>query len=351
MAMKSIVPSLPPCVSLVSMLTGVPHPHRSRARPEEAGRAATNPSAPCGACTTLFGRQRGAGVVGVRCGGTKTSWPPSVPDTAGLFRSETRVGRGRQGLLLEDDAAVRVQSGRALVSRALWAAKLVASDGRMNVPNERPSVESDEETFIDQHGRSLHLVGADVLHEQERPTLPRALVSLERKVYCQRSRFPETATTSLGVLQPWPLPSSRLVSPRSGRHDHLPSLCTTCRSVAAGPRTIRRDAGAQLNQAGGHAVIWGGTLGVRRDAQGARDGELSVPHRRRRVCAIDRTLTSEPPACAQCSTGLENGCRTSGHRRPTGRGGLLLAVGQAPEHCAGALEPRCAAGGRAGGSG
>ena len=27
-----------------------------------------------------------------------------------------------------------------------------------------------------------------------------------------RLRFPETATTSLGVLQPWPLPSSRLVS-------------------------------------------------------------------------------------------------------------------------------------------
>jgi hypothetical protein len=85
--------------------------------------------------------------------------------TTGLFRSETRVGRGRQGLLLEDDAAVRVQSGRAFVSRALWAAKLVASDGRMNVANERPSVESDEETFIDEHGRSLHLVGADVLHQ------------------------------------------------------------------------------------------------------------------------------------------------------------------------------------------
>jgi hypothetical protein len=74
-------------------------------------------------------------------------------------------------LLLEDDAAVRVQSDGTLVSRALWAAKLVASDGRMNVPNERRSVESDEETFMDRHGRSLHLVGADVLHEQERPTV------------------------------------------------------------------------------------------------------------------------------------------------------------------------------------
>jgi hypothetical protein len=62
-------------------------------------------------------------------------------------------------LLLEDDPAVRVESGGALVSRALWAAKLVASDGPMNVPNERRSVESDEETFMDRHGRSLHLVG------------------------------------------------------------------------------------------------------------------------------------------------------------------------------------------------
>ena len=68
--------------------------------------------------------------------------------TAGLFRSATRVGRGRHGLLLEDDAAVQVQSGRALVSRALWVAKLVTSDGRMNVPNQRRSVESNEETFI-----------------------------------------------------------------------------------------------------------------------------------------------------------------------------------------------------------
>ena len=91
--------------------------------------------------------------------------------TAGMFNSETRVGRGRQGLLLEDDAAVRVQSGRALVSRALWAAKLVASDGSMNVSNERRSVESDEETFIDRHGRSLYSCGAYVLNEEERPTL------------------------------------------------------------------------------------------------------------------------------------------------------------------------------------
>ena len=66
-------------------------------------------------------------------------------------------------MLLEDDAPVRVQSGRALESRTLWAAK--------NVPNKRRSVEADEETFIDRHQRSLHLVGADVLHERERPTI------------------------------------------------------------------------------------------------------------------------------------------------------------------------------------
>ena len=47
----------------------------------------------------------------------------------------------------------------------------------------------------------------------KRPALSRALVPLRGKVYDQSSRFPETATTSLGVLRPWPLPSSRLVSP------------------------------------------------------------------------------------------------------------------------------------------
>ena len=77
--------------------------------------------------------------------------------------------------MLEDDAAVRVQSVGALVSRALWAAKLVASDGRMNVPNERRAVKSDEETFIDWHGRSLHVVGADALNERERPTIRRLM--------------------------------------------------------------------------------------------------------------------------------------------------------------------------------
>jgi len=53
---------------------------------------------------------------------------------------------------------------------------------------------------------------ADSSRRSSRPALPRALVPLRGRVYCQGSRFPETATTSLGVLQPWPLPSSRLVS-------------------------------------------------------------------------------------------------------------------------------------------
>jgi len=119
---------------------------------------------------------------------------------------------------------------------------------------------------------------------------PRAC-AVQRKGVVSGSRFPEIATTSLGVLQPWPLPSSRLVSQEISCHDHIPpSLRTTCRTAAASPRTIPRNAGAPINQAAGHAVIWGGTLGVRRDAQGARDGELSVPRRRRPVCAIDHIL-------------------------------------------------------------
>jgi hypothetical protein len=69
--------------------------------------------------------------------------------------------------LLEDDAAIRIQSVGALVSRALWAPQLVASDVRMHVPNEGRSVASDKEPFMDRHGRSLHLVGADVLNERE----------------------------------------------------------------------------------------------------------------------------------------------------------------------------------------
>ena len=48
-----------------------------------------------------------------------------------------------------------------------------------------------------------------------RPSIafPRALVPPRGKVYSQGPRFPDTATTSLGVLQSWPLPSSRLVFP------------------------------------------------------------------------------------------------------------------------------------------
>jgi hypothetical protein len=37
---------------------------------------------------------------------------------------------------------------------------------------------------------------------------------------------------------------------------------------------------------------------VRRGAEGARDGELSVPHRRGRVCAIDHIVMNKPTATA-----------------------------------------------------
>jgi hypothetical protein len=114
---------------------------------------------------------------------------------------------------------------------------------------------------------------------------------------------------SLGVLQPWPLPSSRLVSPRNqAANERIPWLRTTCRSAAASPRTIPRHAGAHINQAGGYAAIWGGTLGVRRDVESAREGELSVPHRRGCVCSIDHIVTNGPTATtyAWCSTCLEN---------------------------------------------
>jgi hypothetical protein len=130
-------------------------------------------------------------------------------------------------------------------------------------------------------------------------------------VYCRGSRFPETAATSLGVLQPWFLPSSRLVSPKISCHDRIPSLRPTCRTAATSPRPIPRNPRAQVNQAAGDAAIWGGTLSVRRDAQGARNGELSVPHRRGRVCAIDHTLTNEAneptaTACAWCCGSTRN---------------------------------------------
>jgi hypothetical protein len=40
---------------------------------------------------------------------------------------------------------------------------------------------------------------------------------------------------------------------------------------------------------------------VRRNAQGARDGELSVPHRRGCVFAIDHTLTTNEPRATACA--------------------------------------------------
>ena len=118
-----------------------------------------------------------------------------------------------------------------------------------------------------------------------------ALVPLQKQVYRVGLRFPETATTSLGILQPWPLPSSKLASQKPGSHDRIaPSIRTACRTAATSPRRIPRHAGAQINQAGGHTVLWGSTLSVRRDAQGARDGKLSVPSRRWR--AVDHVRTS-----------------------------------------------------------
>jgi hypothetical protein len=107
---------------------------------------------------------------------------------------------------------------------------------------------------------------------------------------------------------PGPCPHQGSSPQKSGSCDHVPSLRTTCRIAATSPRTIPRNAGAQINRAAGHAVIWSGTLGVRCDAQGAHDGEFSVPLQRWPVCAIDRTLKNEPTAvaCAWFSTGLEN---------------------------------------------
>jgi hypothetical protein len=46
-----------------------------------------------------------------------------------------------------------------------------------------------------------------------RPTI--SAISNRGKVYSQGSRFPETATTSLGVLQPWPLPLIKARFPRN----------------------------------------------------------------------------------------------------------------------------------------
>ena len=111
---------------------------------------------------------------------------------------------------------------------------------------------------------------------------------------------------------PGPCPHQGSFPKNSGCHDHIPpSLRTTCRTAAASPRTIPRNAGAQTNQAAGHAVIWGVTLGVRGDAQSARDGELSVPRRRCPVCAIDHILKNEPTATV-CARGSRLTWRTWG---------------------------------------
>jgi hypothetical protein len=51
------------------------------------------------------------------------------------------------------------------------------------------------------------------LEDQALNRIPPRACAARGKGVQSGSRFPETATTSLGVLQPWPLPSSRLVSP------------------------------------------------------------------------------------------------------------------------------------------
>jgi hypothetical protein len=81
---------------------------------------------------------------------------------------------------------------------------LVTNDGRMNAANERPSVEADEETFIDRHGRSLHLVGADVRLEQERPTLRGVMALLgllNPRSPCVPSGLDLFKSTALGAAQ------------------------------------------------------------------------------------------------------------------------------------------------------
>ena len=125
-----------------------------------------------------------------------------------------------------------------------------------------------------------------------------------------------TATTSLGVFQPWPLPSSRLASPKnSGCHDHRYWLRSTCRPATASPSTIPRNASAQINQAAGHAIIWGGTVHVRHDAQDTRDRELSVAHRNGNVCEINDTLNARDPANNVCAVLDPGGMRGHRHKR------------------------------------
>lgn len=105
---------------------------------------------------------------------------------------------------------------------------------------------------------------------------------------------------------PGPCPHQGSFPQKSGCHDHIPSFSTTCGTAATSPRRIPRHSGPRVIQAAGHTVIGGGTLGVCRDVQGARDGGLSVPHRRRPVCAI------APLPCPICKSTNVNRTKCTG---------------------------------------
>jgi hypothetical protein len=75
-----------------------------------------------------------------------------------------------------------------------------------------------------------------------------SLVPVGGKEYCQCLPFPETATTSLGVLQSWPLLSSRLVS-QGRRHGFVPLFRSTRHTPRTSPGTLPGRAGAHLDQA------------------------------------------------------------------------------------------------------
>jgi hypothetical protein len=136
------------------------------------------------------------------------------------------------------------------------------------------------------------------------PTTPRLgrLCRLRQRYIVSAYAFLRLPPPRWAFSSPLALASSRLVPPeiRPPRDYIPPSLRPTWRVAAASPRTISRHAWAQIDQAAGHTVIWGGPLGVRRHAQGARDGELSIPRRRWRVCAIDRRLKNEPTTRVAC---------------------------------------------------
>jgi transposase-like protein len=122
--------------------------------------------------------------------------------------------------------------------------------------------------------------------------LPRRLCRSRQRYIVRAHAFLRLAPPRWAFSSPLAFTSSRLVPNRkSGCRDHIAlALRPTWRTATASPKTIPRHAGTQINQAAGHAIIWGGPLGVRCHAQGPRHGELSLPRCRWRVCAIDCIL-------------------------------------------------------------